>query len=52
MTNKNDNYESKCKKVFGFENWPSLADLTQAMLEEKKVWDIVDRSRPELNSTA
>ena len=49
MTSKNDDRESKREKLHGFENWPQCADLTQAMLEEKEVWDLVDRSR--LNPT-
>lgn len=39
--------ESKREKLKGFENWPQWADLTQAMLEEKEIWDIVDGTRPE-----
>ena len=31
----------------GFENWPQWADLTQTMLEEKEVWDVVDGTRAE-----
>ena len=45
MTNENDDCESKREKLHGFENWPQWADLTQAMLEEKEVWDVVDGSR-------
>ena len=45
MTNMNDDHESKREKLHGFENWPQWADLTQAMLEEKEVWDIVNGSR-------
>lgn len=26
-------------------NWPQLADLTQAIFEEKQMWDIVDKTR-------
>ena len=44
MTNKNDNYESKREKLRGFKNWPKWANLIQAILKEKKAWDIVDES--------
>ena len=46
-TDSNDDRESKQEKLKGFENWPQWADLTQAMLEEKEVWDVVDGSRAE-----
>lgn len=45
MANKNNDHKSKREKLHGFENWPQWADLTQAMLKEKKVKDIVDGSR-------
>ena len=41
------NRESRCKKLKGFENWPQWVDLTQTMLEEKDIWDVVDIIRPE-----
>ena len=41
------NCENKCEKLKGFENWPQWADLPQAILEKKKVWDIIDATRPE-----
>ena len=52
MTNKNNNRESKCEKLLACKNWPQWTDLTQAMLEEKEVWDIVDRSRPDPTTVA
>lgn len=39
--------KSKHKKLRDFENWPQQANLTQAMLEEKKVWNLVNKIRPE-----
>lgn len=39
--------ESKREKLRGFEHWLQWADLTQSMLEEKEVWDVVDKKRPE-----
>lgn len=39
--------ESKREKLRGFENRPQWSDLTQAMLEKKEVWDVVDGTRPE-----
>ena len=39
--------ESKWEKLKVFENWPQWADLTQVMLKEKEVWDVVDETRPE-----
>lgn len=39
--------DNKREKLRGFENWPQWTNLTQAMLEEKEVWDVVDDSRPE-----
>ena len=47
MATESDDRESKREKLRGFENWPQWADLTQAMLEEKEVWDVVDGTRPE-----
>ena len=44
MTNKNDDRKSKREKLRSFENWPQLAHLTQTILEEKKVWNVVDES--------
>ena len=44
--------ESKRKKLKGFENWPQWADLTQAMLEEKEVWDVVNGTRPKPTTLA
>ena len=44
MTNENNNRKSKREKLRGFENWPQWVDLSQAILEEKEVWDIVDGS--------
>lgn len=38
---------AKKEKLRGFESWPQWADLTQAMLEEKEVWDVEDGSRAE-----
>ena len=52
MTNENDDRESKKEKLRGFENWPQWADFTQAMLEEKEVWNVVDRSRADLTTAA
>lgn len=43
---------SKREKLKGFENWLQWADLTQAMLEEKEVWDVVDGTRPEPTTAA
>ena len=42
MTNENNDRESKREKLRSFENWLQWANLTQAMLEEKEVWDVVD----------
>ena len=50
--NKNDNRESKREKLHDFENWPQWADLTQAMLKEKEVWDIIDGSRADPTTAA
>ena len=36
----------------GFENWPQWADLARTSLEEKGVWDLVDRTRPPLAENA
>ena len=47
MTTKSDHRESKRENFKGFENCPQWADLTQAMLEEKEVWDIVDETKSE-----
>lgn len=44
--------DNKREKLKGFENWPQWADLTQAMLEEKQVWDVVDDTRPEPTTAA
>ena len=44
-TDSNDDCKSKQEKLKGFENWPQWANLMQAMLEEKEVWDIIDGSR-------
>ena len=52
MTNKNDDRKSKRKKLCGFKNWPQWADLTQAILEEKKVWDVVDGSHADPTTAA
>ena len=52
MTTESDDRESKREKLRGFENWPQWADLTQAMLEEKEVWDVVDGTRPEPTNAA
>ena len=46
MVTENDNREKR-EKLKGFENRPKWADLTQAMLEEKEVWDVVDGSQAE-----
>ena len=40
----------KREKLKDFENWPQLADLTQAILEEKEVWDVVDGLQAELTT--
>lgn len=47
MTTESDDRDSKREKLRGFGNWPQWADLTQAMLEEREVWDVVDGTRPE-----
>ena len=52
MTNENDDHENKRKKLHGFKNWPQWADLTQAMLKEKEIWDVVDRSRADPTTAA
>lgn len=52
MAIESSNREPKRKKLCGFENWPSSADLTQAMLEEKEVWDVVDGARAEPTTVA
>lgn len=44
--------ESKREKLEGFESWPQWADLTQVMLKEKEVWDVVDETRPEPTTPA
>ena len=44
--------ESKWEKLRGFENQPQWADLTQAMLEKKEMWDVIDGTRPELTTTS
>lgn len=44
MTNKNNDCESKREKLRNFENWPQWINLTQVMLKEKEVWDVVDKS--------
>ena len=52
MINENDDRESKREKIRGFENWLQWADLTQAMLQEKEVWDVVDGSRADPTTVA
>ena len=42
--NSNADHKSKQEKLKGFENWPQWAGLTQAMLEKKEVWDVIDGS--------
>ena len=44
--------ESKREKLRDFENWPQWADLTQAMLKEKEIWDVVNGTRPEPTTPA
>ncbi len=45
MATENEEHESKREKLRDFENWPQWTDLTQAILEEKEVEDVVDGSR-------
>ena len=47
-TDLNDDCESKREKLKGFENWPQWANITQVMLEEKEVWDVINglRTKP------
>ena len=52
MTNKNDDHERKREKLCDFENWPQWTGLTQTMLEEKEVWDVVNRSRADPTTAA
>ncbi len=52
MATESDDREPKREKLGGFENWPQWADLTQAMLEEKEIWDVVDGTRAEPTTTA
>lgn len=46
MTTKK-NCKSKREKLKDFENWHQRANLTQAILKEKNVWDVVNATRPE-----
>ena len=52
MNNKNNDQKSKREKLRVFKNWLQWADLTQAILKEKEVWDVVDRSKPDLTTAA
>ena len=52
MTNENNVRKSKREKLRVFENWPQWADLTQAILEVKEVWDVVDGSQTDSITTA
>ena len=47
-----ENCESKREKLKDFENWPQWANLTQAILEEKEVWDVVNVTKPEATTAA
>lgn len=46
MTTKSNNQKTKRKKLRSFKNWLQWADLTQAILQEKEIQDIVDEIKP------
>ena len=52
MTTENEDRESKREKLRNFENWPQWADLTQVILKEKEVWDVVDGLQADPITTA
>lgn len=52
MANESNDRETKCEKLYGWENWPQWADLSQAVLEEKEIWDIVNGIRVESTTEA
>lgn len=52
MTTESNDQDNKREKLKGFENQPEWADLTQAMLEKKKVWDVVNKTKAKPTNVA
>ena len=51
-SNSGGNYQAKREKLVDFSNWPVWSGITESMLIEKDVWDLVSTGpRPERQNT-